>query len=197
VDARKWKNELHDDPLVGRRVRLVPIEAKYRRFLYELTIDERIAFRWRYGGDIPDLETFERDLWKGVLCQFVVLLNSQDPAGIVVADHPDLNWGFAYIGGAFMPELHRRSVAIEAQQLFISYLFRNWPFRKLYMEVPEYNMSQYKSGIGGIAKEEARLREYTYLGGRFWDRSIVALYRSDFLGLPTNGSNGKKREIER
>jgi RimJ/RimL family protein N-acetyltransferase len=64
--------------------------------------------------------------------------------------------------------------------LFFDYVFACWPFRKLYLELPEYNVPQVRSGIGTYFRLEGRLRAHSYLTGRYSDELILALYRDDW-----------------
>lgn len=84
----------------------------------------------------------------------------------------------------------------EGAVLFIEYLFRIWPFRKLYAEIPEYNLDSLRSMLT-VWTQQGRLTEHDYLNGRYWDRYILSLTRSeweakgtglrDFALTPTNG----------
>ncbi len=62
--------------------------------------------------------------------------------------------------------------------LFLEYVFRGWSFRKLYFELPEFNLAQFSRGVNRLFVEEGRLREHLYYDGRFWDKVILALYRT-------------------
>jgi hypothetical protein len=63
------------------------------------------------------------------------------------------------------------------------------------MDVPEYNMDRFKSGIGRYFDVEARLRDHRYFGGRYWDELILALYREQWHDvrsrlIPGEGATG-------
>ena len=177
----------------GRRTALIPVTAEHFDFLYRLTIDEEAGPRWWGRGAVPDAKQFANDLWKGTFCQFVLLTSSGIPIGHVVAYDADMINGWAYIGGAFVSQVRNRLFAIDGFYAFVDYLFSNWNFRKLYMELPEYNLGQVESQLDNIAKVEARLKQDVYFGCRYCDRLIVALYRDDFTmpGRFTVGSSGR------
>jgi hypothetical protein len=81
-------------------------------------------------------------------------------------------------------DVQRQSpLVVMGAALFIDYIFRCWPFRKLYMEVAEYNVGQFGRGIERIATEEGRLREHLWYDGRYWDEVIYALYRDSWQAL--------------
>ncbi len=72
---------------------------------------------------------------------------------------------------------------LEAGVLFCNYLFKNFNFRKLYVEVPGFNFGQLERGLGRFFEEEGRLSEHDYYDGRYWDLVIMTLDRG-------SGANG-------
>jgi len=167
----------------GRWVRLDPLHAGHLDFLYSLCADERIGPRWRYGGTIPTAEQFRQNLWNGVLCQFVVVERATDAlVGHVQAYNADLNSGVGYLALALCDQAASTGLGIEAGYLFCAYAFSVYALRKLYLEIPEFNLGQVASLAGSIAREEGCLRDHVYLGGRYWDRHILSLRREDFVG---------------
>jgi RimJ/RimL family protein N-acetyltransferase len=128
------------------------------------------SFRWRYQGAILTRETFQAQLWRGVLCQFVVsTVKSGRPIGFVISYRADLNAGHAYLGGMMTREARRTGIGLEAFSLFIRYIRRTWNINKLYVEFPDFNSPQFASGLISEAKEEARIRDHLYFDGQFWD----------------------------
>ncbi len=175
-------DNLRGAPRTGRWVSLVPIGPQYMEFLYQLATNEENGFRWLLAGTVPPAEVFQQNLWKGVLAQFVVVVRSSSaPIGIVVAYNAELNHRFAYLGADFAPNVQGIGIAIEAAELFVDYIFATYNLRKLYLEVPEYNLGSMAYGVGGILKEEGVLRGHTYFRGQYWDRHLLALYRDEFL----------------
>ena len=61
--------------------------------------------------------------------------------------------------------------------LFIEYAFSCWPFHKLYLDVADYNLEQFSSGVGRLFEAEGRLKDHHYLDGRHWDHHILAISR--------------------
>ena len=64
--------------------------------------------------------------------------------------------------------------------MFIGYVFETWPFHKLFMEVPAYNMRQFESGLGRYFTVEGQLRDRLWLQGRHWDLFVLALAREQW-----------------
>jgi len=67
--------------------------------------------------------------------------------------------------------------------LFIRYTFDNWNLRKVYFEVPEYNLSQFDSAIGRYLDQEARMVDHQFANGRYWDSLTLSLFRDKWHRL--------------
>ncbi|ADP81352.1 GNAT family N-acetyltransferase [Pseudofrankia inefficax] len=165
--------------LAGQFFRLVPVLPQAAPFLYGLAVSPEVGFRWRYRGAVPAYQQFEQhDMWNGILAQFLVeSIQTNQPAGHVMCYNPDLSLGNAYIGAAMTGQYLGSGIAAEPVRLFINYVFDVWPFRKLYLEMPEFNFQQFASVSNRGLHVEARLRDHDYYRGRRWDRLILAAYR--------------------
>jgi acyl carrier protein len=73
-----------------------------------------------------------------------------------------------------------RGVVFAGLELFISYIFRNWQFRKIYFETFEFNLGQFASASGLVFDIEGRLRDYEYMDGRYWDLIVGSIHRNDW-----------------
>jgi RimJ/RimL family protein N-acetyltransferase len=130
------------------------------------------------------MEAFEKNLWSGVLAQFIVVERAQShPVGTVVLYRADFPNGTAYLAAAMIPDLQSSGLGIEALDLMVGYAFVTWNFRKLYLDVPEFNMSQFSNAAASLLEIEGRLREHSYHAGRFWDRLTLALYRERYYAI--------------
>jgi RimJ/RimL family protein N-acetyltransferase len=171
---------LEPAPLSGVAADLVPVTEECYGYLYDLSTHPSVSVRWRYHGVIPTREAFVGEIWTGIFTQLLVVdRDTSQPAGLVVAYQGNLRNDTVWVAGVIDPRFHGRRVSLEAIFLFINYLIVTWPFRKLYMEIPEFNLSQFGSGLRRIFREEGRLREDTYYDGQYWDMVTVALYRQD------------------
>jgi RimJ/RimL family protein N-acetyltransferase len=98
--------------------------------------------------------------------------------GHVVAYNHNLQDGYVYVAVAHVPQVG--AGALEGLIVLIQYLFAHWPFRKIYVEAPEFNAHQFASAIRiGILREEGRLVDHRYYGGQFWDLITWAIYPAD------------------
>lgn len=179
ADASAVAGALAPPALAGQFFRLVPVLPPAVPFLYSLAVSPEVGFRWRYRGSVPSYQNFEQDLWQGMLVNLLVeSIETSQPAGNVICYNPDFSLGHAYVGAAMASPYLGTGIAAEPVRLFINYLFDVWPFRKLYLELPEFNYLQFASAGGRALHVEARLRDHDYYRGRRWDRLIVATYRS-------------------
>ena len=91
----------------------------------------------KHPGAVPAYDVFLRELWAGILVQFMVCdVATGEPVGFVVAHSADLKSGFAHVAVLMSPPAMGRGWGVEAGALFITYLFATWSFRKLYAEEP-------------------------------------------------------------
>jgi RimJ/RimL family protein N-acetyltransferase/acyl carrier protein len=171
------------DSLTGSLVVLRPPQPAHYAQLYDIATANEIAWRWRYSGAIPTYDEFLRTFSAGVLTQLVVCRRreQQQASGVVAAYNANLLNRTAYLAATVAPNLVTTGAGVEAVVLFLRYLFRTWDFEKVYMEVPEYNLAQFSSGLNRDFVPEGQLRRHLYHDGRRWDQFIFAIYRSTFL----------------
>lgn len=165
-----------EDRLEGGHCLLRPITPHDQPFLYALATSSETGYRWRYRGSHPSPGQFEADLWRDVLTQFMVESTPDPrPLGQVVAYGADFSQGWCYFGIVVRPDVWGTGVAAEAALLFLRHLFTTWPFRKVYVEFPEFNLPAIQSGLGTFYDLEGRLRDHEYYDGRYWDRIIASI----------------------
>jgi len=72
--------------------------------------------------------------------------------------------------------------------MLISYLFRVWPFRKVYLESIAFNTEQFGNVPASLFVEEARLHDHVFYDGAYWDTVTMAVYREAWnnSGAETN-----------
>lgn len=172
--------------LIGRRTELQAVSRGDLPFLYELETNSAILHRWRHASTaIPSQEDFAASYRDGVLAQFIVRrVATGERLGHVRAFGARLSHGTASVAVVIRPELAGRGWALEGGGLFVDYLFKTFPLRKIYAETIEYNLtSSFSSGLDKFFQEEGRLKEHSYYDGRFWDLIILALYRDDWVNL--------------
>ena len=177
------------NPLLGRRVMLRPVAVADLEALRMAEMDGSVISTYRTRGMTPSPEQWAQSFWSGVLAQFVVVrLATGEPIGMVSAYRPDNRHGTAYLAAYIFMPFQRLAWPMEGLRLFVSYLFRTFPLRKLYGVALDANLDQYRSILGGVAHEEGRLRDHEYLDGRYVDLVTLALYREQWTTSASENS---------
>ena len=151
--------------------------------LYLASFDPAGSGRWRYRGRTLPLDEFVGSLHAGVLCQFMVdMVATGETVGLVTAydeNRNGLNCKIAFVRCG--SRAHGDQAALfDGMLLLIGHLFANFPFRKLFAEVPAYNMSLF---VDDFADHEGVLREYLFHDGRFVDLHLVSISRDRWRTL--------------
>lgn len=165
----------------GRRVILREIQSNDFGWLYAISTASATGFRWRYRGTTPRPEEFANQLWSQVLSQYIVArADTGESIGLVVCYNPNFPDSWAYLAAIGSPKFMGTGAMVEGVALFLDEVFRNWNFRKLYMEAPEFNVDQVRSGLGGFFHEEGRMKDHHFYDGKYHDQLILALYRDEY-----------------
>lgn len=64
--------------------------------------------------------------------------------------------------------------------LLVEHLFHVEAFRKLYFDIPGFNLHQVSSAVERFLTVEVRLVGYHFFDGRYWDRNIYSITAADF-----------------
>jgi RimJ/RimL family protein N-acetyltransferase len=147
-------------------------------FLYYVETNGERTIHYRLGGAAPGFAAYVERLWQSVLVLFIVESLDGRPLGATMAYEPDFMNGHCKIAAVMAPNLPVGSYFHEGVSLFLTHLFRAFPFRKLYGEVAEHNFAQFSTGH---FVEEGRLRKHMYIDGDYEDMLVIALYRETFL----------------
>jgi RimJ/RimL family protein N-acetyltransferase len=155
--------------------------------LYMASLDPRVNHRWRFKGRTPSIQVFASVLFSDAMtAQFMVHL-AHDPGAAIGhvsaynADHIARHCTVALQrvdGGS--QHGSSRGLMVEGFLLFVQYLFDHFDFQKIYLEVPEYNLSLLGPATGGLLVEEACLSDHLYFGGRLWKQYFYSLTRNEW-----------------
>lgn len=74
----------------------------------------------------------------------------------------------------------RSAATFEAAELFLTYVFDAFDFRKVYADVLGPNLEQFGSVLNYVAREEARFVEDVKIGGTWHDRVVLAIWQTDY-----------------
>jgi RimJ/RimL family protein N-acetyltransferase len=170
--------------LSGRYVALRAVTNADYEWLIRLQTAPENMIRWRYRGTTPSPEMLIQTLWQGVLAQFIVeRRDTGAPIGLVVAYNPEFRHGYASLAAIFDPAYEKAGWTLEATAILVAYLFESFPFRKLYLEVIEFNYERLASGAGSIFHVEGCSRDHEFHFGRYWHQYLLAIYRDEFAAL--------------
>jgi len=166
-------------PLKTERIVLDPVSPSHYEFLRRAEVN-LLGATWRHRGAVRSPETFASSVWAGVLCQYLALNRPEgQPLAWFQCYNADQASGTAFLSaGRFSPATSLDLSFMEASWIFVEHLFDCWPFRKLVMEVPEFNLSRLESGIGDVFQIEGRLLEMIWAGGRYWDLVLLTIDRA-------------------
>lgn len=168
--------------LRGRGFFLRPLGQADYLLLRAAESSTEIGVRWRARGSVLSPDQWAQSLWQGRLAQMIVALERDGrPLGLVQLYSANFQDGHASIGAMSFDSASGSPLMIFGLALFLDHVFTCWNFHKLYMEVAEYNMPQFASGIDRLVVQEGRLRHHYWYGGRHWDQLLLALYRDDWI----------------
>jgi RimJ/RimL family protein N-acetyltransferase len=168
-------------PSFTRRTVLKPVADGDLDLLRDAEIAWENSFRWRHHGAHPSPAQFRAEFWSGVLCAFLVIRRRDRVAvGCVVIYNADLHNQRAFCGCYQFSSVTEPALAIEGMLAVLRYTFANWSFRKIYFEIPGFNVDQMRHSLRKYLRHEATFNDYWYFGERFWDHFIFALGREDF-----------------
>lgn len=161
------------------RVALVPVGGSHMPALYTAATAPGSGFRWRFRGRTPSPEEFHTSLFTGVVVQYVVeAVDDGTPVGLVVAYDEDLSGSHCHIGFLRIDDHDRvPGGTMEGLLLLIDLVFATFTYRKVFADLPEYNLPLVDGMPGETLRSEGRMREFHWHGGRFWDRCFFSLSR--------------------
>ncbi|MEE9417452.1 MAG: GNAT family protein [Acidimicrobiales bacterium] len=168
-----------------KRVTIRPLVESDLPVLYQAAVQPEGAHRWRFRGRTPSPEEFRQALFSSdLLFHFVVAQSvpQETAIGYIAAYGADSWSGYCYMAlqRVARPEDDAPSsgVVMEGFLSGIRYAFDHFPLRKIYFEVPEYNLSLF--GDVEIVKSEGVLKEHQFYADKWWDVHVLAIWRSDW-----------------
>ena len=131
---------------------------------------------------IPEFDLWLQDRFKRYFHEFYVISDSEDCSML----------GYIYSFEYFSSDMHCKlclvikkeyrntGIGAEAAIRFMDELFRNYPLRKIFSTVFDYNKQSLMNNIQAGFKEEGCFKEYRYYDGEFHDMHILSISRDDF-----------------
>jgi hypothetical protein len=173
--------------VASARVRLeplVPDDPAVMGDLYRAALDPGSSYRWRFRGATPSPQEFGALLFDGVHCQLVARHPvSHELLGLVVAYDYQPEPGHVKVGFLRTAAAALDGSMVEAMFLFVDHLFRTFALRKVYAEVPEYNLDLVAGLPPGLLTQEAVLPEHVSRGDERVALHVFATHRAAFEEL--------------
>lgn len=166
--------------LVGGLARLrVPEPDDFPYLYYGLFCAPDNLFRSRLHGDTPSLEEFVHRIGEHAVAQFVLAhVSNGQPFGHAAVYGLNLRDGVCFFEVTTAPEGMKAPESHEGTSLFLDYVFRMWPVRKIYAHLSDFNLPLVEGFAGdSIFETEGILRDHEYYAGQYWDIHVVAVGR--------------------
>jgi hypothetical protein len=154
-------------PLSGRGVHLVALrpDSDDLSYLYSWETSSDFAPRWRLRGMTPPFDEWLRGIMQGTLAQFLVwdgpTLAEARHHGVILAYDTDLRDGYTHLASAAFDARDREGEEWPTRMtiafaIFVQHLFTGWPLRKVYLNVPAFNLGDSRSWARPAATSCAR-----------------------------------------
>jgi RimJ/RimL family protein N-acetyltransferase len=167
-----------ESSLRGRHVYLRAVLPGEYEDLYLRETSGDQATRGGLEGSTPAFEDWLRQRSTGILARFVVLAaDDHRRLGLVTLFNADLSNGHAHLALSSFDPTKPSPFVMMGCGLLIQHAFSCWPLHKLYLDVAEYNLAQFSTGVGRLFEPEGRLKDHHYQGGRRWDHHILSISR--------------------
>lgn len=152
-------------------------------FLHGIETGPDLGPRWRFRGSTPGPEQWGRSTWQNALAQFMVCgAGDGSPVGVVSLYEVSFQDGVGKIAAAKFDLTDLTPRMIVGILIFLRYVFAAWPLRRLYFDVPEFNLEQFGSALREYLEVEGRFKESHFAAGRYWDRYTLTLSREGWEG---------------
>jgi diamine N-acetyltransferase len=149
-------------------------------FLFRLMAEPTRTHLWLRGRPVYDEAGFQHawSAWTGGMIGAKFLVESAGrPVGLVFDYDRTHEDGWTKATTLLQEESVGHGGGVIATALFMDWLFRSLPFRKVYHEVFAYNDAVVRMWRKLGLVEEGVLKEDRFWDGAYWDLHIFALYR--------------------
>lgn len=154
---------------------------------------------YRLAGVVPAPEQLIDTLWRGVDGQFLIVeegSRGEVRHGLVTFYERDDRAGTCGLAVALAESSQGAGRPLVGIGLAIDHWFRVTPARKIWVEVPGWNISRLR-GISALGFElEGCRREQDWLDGRHWDRHLYAV-QVELVGRATAAAFGGPESTSR
>jgi len=171
------------DLVTTRRVSIAPaVDVADQHFVHRVLTHPECSAPFKWRGTTPPFEEFINAFFDGVLMCGIVRTRRRDvPVGVVFLSSVDLRDGHAFLSAAADPSRKGSGITIEGVMAAVEFAFLRWPLHKLYADVDEMALHQFRSVLSRYMVEEGRFLDHTFRSGRRVAVHRLALYRMTWL----------------
>lgn len=147
--------------------------------LLDFLSNEASGFRWRTRATVYQPEALRAAVWENVLSQFILTSQSEnDLLGLLTSYNTSLRDCMTYVQFVSRGETNAKTLMHHASLTFLTRLFRNWPFRNIYRELPLHEYESEQSAEGRLFTIVGRLPSSFFYLDDFEDIVICSYTRS-------------------
>jgi RimJ/RimL family protein N-acetyltransferase len=158
-----------DPSLLGDRVAIRPISPSDVVTFHAVEHTAAPLDTSRLGGRTLSLERYAESLQASVLAGMTIVDRSTgDLIGYGLCYDPDFVSDRAKFAVMTVPSYRRSTRSINGVELFLRYVFENFPFRALYADVFEQNLAQFEfAERAGLLERQGTYPDYQFWKGRY------------------------------
>ncbi len=177
-------------------VQLRPVGEEDVPMLYQWALTPAAAKTWKYRGATPPPDVFRRDLWSGVLAQYLVTSRlGGEPVALASVYNANMSSKRAHMACLAAPDQVGGGLALLGAVALAAHAFETWPFEKLYFETTSLALEQFSSVMSsGLVSEEARLVDYERFGEDRADLIYLSMEKERLL--QRLGEAGAERPLD-
>jgi len=200
--------------VTSRGLTLRPVTEDDMPFLFRLFADPDRCHLWMRCREVFDERQFYHAwaAWTAerIAAKFLIERDGQR-LGLVYEYRRTVEDGHTKVATLLDEDCVGTGYGAIATALLVDWLFRSQPFRKVYMEVYEYNPDVAAMLRKAGFESEAVLKEDRFRDGRYWDLYVLVVYRENWPAVrvrilgrnsdvdrvpPAAGTNGRGRHLE-
>jgi RimJ/RimL family protein N-acetyltransferase len=154
----------------GRRVTVEHLTTDRLAWLYASSIAGELLQRWRLFGRTPSLEQFMMNLFRDSYCQLVIVgLGDGSPVGLAQLYGVDFRSGHAFFSLFLEAESIGTGWPLEGAALAIDWIADRFALRRLYFEIPTFNLQALGRTVERFSDSVFVLRRHRYYAHEYHD----------------------------
>ena len=179
---------MENKKLIWKNIKLIPYEEKYFDYIYECY--QEYNSRYLFTNEL--VIQSKREMWdylkKKIASTYHEIMIAMDntnskPIGFVYSYNYNIYNEYLYITLYIRTKERNSILGAEVGAIFLDYLFKYYPIRKIYCSLFDYNNSSKKVLKTAGFQLEGCLKQYRYFNREYHDMSIYALFRNEFYNL--------------